>query len=100
MHKFHKSHEKINHLVYMNNIKLFAKTEKESETLIQPVSTYSQDIGMEFAIEKCTILIMKSRKWQMTEGIEILNQEKMGTMGEKENYKYLKQISLKKWKWN
>ena len=34
----------------MDNIKLFAKNEKESETLIQAVRLYSQNIGMEFAI--------------------------------------------------
>ncbi len=37
----------------MNDIKLFAKNEKELETLIQLVGIYSQDIGMEFGIEKC-----------------------------------------------
>ena len=29
--------------MYMDDIKLFAKNEKELETLIQPVRTYSQD---------------------------------------------------------
>ena len=37
----------------MDDIKLFAKTEKELETLIQTVRIYSQYIGMEFGIEKC-----------------------------------------------
>ena len=34
-----------------NDIKLFAKSEKERETLIHAVRIYSQDIGMEFGIE-------------------------------------------------
>ena len=46
--------------MHMNNIKLFAKNEKELEILIQAVRIYSEDIGMEFAIEKCAMLIMKS----------------------------------------
>ena len=46
-----KSHEKINHLTYMDNIELFAKNEKELETLIQTVRIYSQDIGIEFSVE-------------------------------------------------
>ena len=37
----------------MRHIKLFAKKKKELETLIQTVIIYSQDIGMEFGIEKC-----------------------------------------------
>ena len=58
------------------------------ETLIQEVRIYSKDIGMEFGIEKCAILVMKSRKWQMMEGIELPNQEKMRMLREKETYKY------------
>ena len=73
----------------MDDIKLFATNEKELETLIQAVSIYSEDIGMEFCIEKCAMLIMKGRKRQMTEGTELRNQEKIRTIGEKETYKYL-----------
>ena len=43
---------------------------------------------MEFGIEKCTMLVMKSGKQHMT-GTELLNQEKTRTLGEKETYKYL-----------
>ena len=31
---------------------------------------------MEFGIEKCSMVIMKSGKQHMTEGMELLNQEK------------------------
>ena len=47
--------------MYMDDIKLFAKNEKELETLLQAVRIYSQDIGMEFGKEKCTMLIMRSK---------------------------------------
>ena len=50
-YKLSKSQEKINHLMYMDDIKLFAKNEKELETLIQTMRIYSEDIGMEFGIE-------------------------------------------------
>ena len=56
-YKLSKSQEKINHLKYMDNIKLFAQNEKELETLIQSVRIYSQDIGMEFCSEKVCIII-------------------------------------------
>ena len=51
-YKLSRSQEKINHLMYMADIKLFAKNEKELETLIRAVRIYSQDIAMEFGIEK------------------------------------------------
>ena len=48
--------------MYMDDIKLFAKNEKELETLKHAVRIYPQDIGMEFGIEKCAMLVMKSGK--------------------------------------
>ena len=88
-YKFYKSQEMINHLMYMDDIKLFAKNEKEMETLIHAVRIYSQDIGMEFDIEKCAMLVMKSGKRHLTDGMELPNQDKIRTLGEKETYKYL-----------
>ena len=70
-YKLSKSQEKTNHLMYIDDIKLFAKTEKELETLIHAVRIYSQDIGM-----KCAMLIMKSDKRHLTEGMELPNQDK------------------------
>ena len=44
---------------------------------------------MEFRKEKYSMPIMKNWKRQITEGSELLNQDKIRTLGEKENYKYL-----------
>ena len=38
--------------MYMDDIKLFTKNEKEQETLIHTGRIYSHDIGMEFGIKK------------------------------------------------
>ena len=69
----------------MDDIKLFTKNEKELKTLIQAVRIYNQDIGMEFDIERCSMLIMKSRKRYM----ELPYQEKIRKLREKKTYKYL-----------
>ena len=66
-YKLSKSQEKINHLMYMNDIKLSIENGKELEPLIQTMRIYSEDIGMEFAIERCAMLVMKSGKLHMTE---------------------------------
>ena len=84
-----RSQEKINHLMYMDDIKLFAKNEKELETLINAIRIYSQDIGVEFSIEKCAMLVMKSGKRHLTDRMELPNQDKFRTLGEKETYKHL-----------
>ena len=44
---------------------------------------------MEFGIEKCALLILKSGKRYLTDGIELPNQDKVRTLAEKETYKYL-----------
>ena len=44
---------------------------------------------MEFDLEKCAMLVMKSGKRHLTDGMELLNKEKIRTPGEKETYKYL-----------
>ncbi len=73
--------------MYMDNIKLIAKNKKELENLIQAVRIYSQDIGMEFGIEKCAMQVKKSGKRLITEGVELPNQVVIRTLGEKETYK-------------
>ena len=75
--------------MYMDDIKLFAKNEKELETPIHAVKIHSQDIGMEFGIEKCAKLVIKSGKRHITDGIELPNHDKIRTLGENETYKYL-----------
>ena len=75
--------------MYMDDIKLFAKNEKELASLGQTKRIYTQDIGIKFGLEKCFMLIMKSGKSQIIEGIELPNQERIRILGEKENYNYL-----------
>ena len=89
-YKLSRSQEKINHLMYMDDIKLFAKNEKELETLIHAVRIYSQDRGMEFGIEKRAMLVLKSCKRHMSDGMELPNHDRIRTLDENETYKYLR----------
>ena len=70
-------------IIILDDIKLLAKNEKELETLIQTVRIYTQDIGMGFCIEKCSMLVLKSGKGHTTEGVELPNQVVIRTLGEK-----------------
>ena len=60
----------------------FSKNEKELKTLIHAIRMCSEDIGMEFGIEICAMLVMKSGKRHLTDGIELPNQDKIRTFGE------------------
>ena len=83
-YRLNKSQENIMYVMYIDDIELLAKNEKELDFLIQAVRIYNHDIGMELDIEKCTILIIWSSKLDMKKGIELLNEEKLWMLGEKE----------------
>ena len=53
--------------MYIDDIKLFAKKEKELETLIRTIRICNQSIAIEFGIEKCALPLMKRRKSQTIE---------------------------------
>ena len=58
---------------------------------------------MEFGIEKCAMLVMKSGKRHLTDGMELPNQDKSRTLTAKQTYKYfrvleadtIKQVQMK-----
>ena len=70
--------------MFKKDIKISSKNEKELETLI--IGIGSQDIGIEFAIEKCAVLIMKRGKREIADGIELSNQKRITVLGGKEIY--------------
>ena len=76
----------------MDDIKLFVKNEKELETLIHALRIYSQDIGMKFGIQKCTMLGMKSGKWRINKYLGILETDtiKQAEMKDKIQKEYLR----------
>ena len=59
---------------------VFAKNVKELETLILTIRICSQDIGMEFRIEKYAMLIIKEME---KEKQQITHRENLRTLGEK-----------------
>ena len=50
---------KINHLLFMDDVKLYGKDERETDSLVQTVKIFSNDVGMDFGINKCAVLVMK-----------------------------------------
>ena len=45
--------------------------------LVSTAEVFSQDIGMEFGIKKCGIIIMNREKVKLTDGIELPSGEKI-----------------------
>ena len=46
----------------MNDLKLYSRSEKGLDSLVQTVHVFNEDIGMEFGIEKCAMLVMEKGK--------------------------------------
>ena len=55
----------------MDYLKLYGKIERELNELMRIVSLFSKDIRMEFGIEKCTMLNVKSVVRVRSEGIRV-----------------------------
>ena len=57
--KFHDESDdkktKINHFLFMDGLKLFAKSNDQNDSLVNTVYTFSEDTGMEFGIKKCGV---------------------------------------------
>ena len=46
----------------MEDLKLYAKTERELDSLIQTVKIFSDDVGIVFSLDKCAMLVLKKGK--------------------------------------
>ena len=79
----------------MDDLKLFAMSEEQTNTLVRTVYVFSTNIGMEFGIRKCGILTMKRGIIVKSEGIKLPHGEEMKQV-EQEGYTHLGIIELDK----
>ena len=82
-----KSGKKINHLLYVDDLKLYGRTEKDINTLIHVVRKFSDDVCMKFGVEKCARLIIHRGNVVETEGLDIEG-DRIRDVSE-DGYKYL-----------
>ena len=81
---------KINHLLFMDDLKLYGKSENEIKRLMYTVEIFSQDIGIEFGTKRCGVIRGKVKS---TDGIELPSGEKIREI-EEDGYKYLGDIGV------
>ena len=55
----------------MGDLKLNSPGEKQLDSLVQTLRVFSEDIGREFGIEKCAMLVMEKGKIVKSFGIEL-----------------------------
>ncbi|KAL1447199.1 hypothetical protein WDU94_005635 [Cyamophila willieti] len=84
--------QKVSHLMYMDDLKLYAKDISELQSMLETTCIFSNDIHMKFGIDKCATLEVRRGKIQTQNNIDLtttpmtlpsLNQDPNAT------YKYL-----------
>ena len=63
-----KGKEKLNHLLFMNDLKLYGSNDNEIDSLVKVVKSVSGDIGIQFEFNKCAVLKMKRGEHVHCEG--------------------------------
>ena len=58
-YSFQKGKSKLNHLLFMDNLKLYESSQNEIDSLVRTVEIVTKDIGMKFGIDKGGVLDMK-----------------------------------------
>ena len=86
-YEFSESKEKINHLLFMDDLKLYSRSEKGLDSLVQAGCVFSEGIGMEFGIEKCAMLVIEKGKFVKSVGVELPDGKVIKSLQEGESYK-------------
>ena len=90
--KIGKGKEKNNvilHLLFMDDLKLYASNDNQLKTLLETVKTFSKNIGMAFGLEKCAKMTIIKGKKTSTENITLTSNETIKELENSQFYKYL-----------
>ena len=88
-YQFSCTKEKINHLLFMDDLKLHSKNKKGLDSLVQTVQIFSDDTGMEFDIDKCATVVLMRGKITNFDEISLPDGKVMKGLIEGAGYKYL-----------
>ena len=70
-YSFGKRKKRLNHLLLVDDLKLYGSNENKIDSLVKVVKVVSGDIGMQFGFDKCVVLKMKRGKQVHCEGIDV-----------------------------
>jgi hypothetical protein len=85
----HITKTKISHLLYMDDLKLIAKSVEELQKQVQTVKTFSDDIHMEFGLQKYAKITFKKGKLIYLQNLEIDINREIKELEQGKTYKYL-----------
>jgi hypothetical protein len=83
-----KSGQRVSHLLYMDDLKLYASSERALDNLVQTVRIFSDDIGMTFGLDKCAKVVLHRGKLAESKDLQ-LPSGTIRDLAEGAAYKYL-----------
>jgi len=83
------SNANITHLFYMGDLKTYAKSDEDQKGLLKIIKVFSDDIRMEFGLDKCAKATFKRGKLAKTENIELDFGTTIEDLEREGTYKYL-----------
>ena len=87
-YSFPKGETNLNHLLFMNDLKLYGSNQNEIDSVVKTVEIVTKDIAIKFHRDKCGVLTMKKEREIECDGIELKHGEENNQVG-KARYKYL-----------
>lgn len=88
-YKVNNSNETINHLLYMDDLKLIASSKAQLKRLLAVTKSFSEDIRMEFGLEKCAVVSFKKGVIEDMENVILDDQCQIEALEQGALYKYL-----------
>ena len=83
------NNQKISHLFYMDDLKLYAHNDGELEGLLKTVKAFSDDIKMEFGLDKCAKATFTKGKLRKSENVVLDENTIIKDLEQEGTYKYL-----------
>ena len=79
----------VSHLLFMDDLKLYANCDERLKDLLEIVSMFSRDICMSFGLDKCNTMTIKRGKLVKGHDITLLTAETIKALDLRDQYKYL-----------
>ena len=79
----------VNHLLFMDDLKLYADSDQKLSQLINAVRTFSDDINMKFGLDKCSKCTIRKGRKVAAENVQVGEDSYIEDLAEDSSYKYL-----------
>ena len=79
----------ITHLLFMDDLKLYANNDENLHKLVQTVQTFSKDVHMDFGLDKCAKSTIRQGKKVESEDLELNDGSHITDLEKDSTYKYL-----------